>query len=120
MAHGRLADVPVEWDDRATVGVVMVSPGYPGDYPRGLPISGIEDLDDDVQVFFAGVSRDGSGDLVTSGGRVLCVVARGATVVEARAKAYDNVARIHFEGAHFRTDIATLAEEPLAFPAVTR
>ncbi|MFA7249665.1 MAG: phosphoribosylamine--glycine ligase [Dehalococcoidia bacterium] len=120
VAHGRLADVPVEWDDRATVGVVMVSPGYPGDYPRGLPISGIEDLDDDVQVFFAGVSRDGSGDLVTSGGRVLCVVARGATVVEARAKAYDNVARIHFEGAHFRTDIATLAEEPLAFPAVTR
>ena len=113
VAHGRLADVPVEWDDRATVGVMMVSPGYPGPYATGIPIEGVEDVDPDVQVFMAGTARDDSGRLVTAGGRVLCVVASGATVVEARERAYDNVKRISFEGAHFRTDIAARADEPL-------
>ena len=115
VAHRRLAEEPVEWDDRATVGVMMVSPGYPGDYPKGAPITGIDDVDEDVQVFMAGAARDGAGRLVTAGGRVLCVVAAGATVAEARERAYDNVTRIHFEGAHYRTDIAARADEPLSF-----
>ncbi len=114
IAHGRLADVPVEWDDVATVGVVMASGGYPGTYTTGHPIEGISDIDDDVQVFIAGAKRDQQGRLVTAGGRVLCVVARGATVAEARARAYDNVRRIRFKGAYYRTDIAARADEPLS------
>ena len=107
VAHRHLKDVPVEWDTRATVGVILASGGYPGDYRTGLPIHGIEAVDPSVQVFFAGVARDPTGgQLVTSGGRVLCVVAHGDTVAEARAVAYDNVRRIHFEGMHYRTDIA--------------
>ena len=117
VAHGRLAEVPVEWSDEATVGVIMVAPGYPGTYPTGAPIEGIDEVDDDVQVFMAGTARDAAGRLVTAGGRVLCVVASGATVAEARERAYDNVRRISFEGAHYRTDIAARAEEPLVFSA---
>ena len=106
VAHGRLAGVPVEWDDDATVGVVMASGGYPGSYETGKPITGVEDVDGDVRVFLAGARRDAGGTLVTAGGRVLCVVAKAATLAEARERAYDNVRRISFEGAHYRTDIA--------------
>ena len=106
VAHGRLAEVPVAWDDDATVGVVMASGGYPGSYETGKPITGVDDVDDDVQVFLAGAARDADGTLVTSGGRVLCVVAKASTLGEARERAYDNVGRIHFDGAHYRTDIA--------------
>jgi phosphoribosylamine--glycine ligase len=105
VVDNRLAEVDVEWSDEATVGVMMASGGYPGSYETGKPISGVEDVDDDVQVFMAGAQlRD--GQLVTAGGRVLCVVASGATLAEARERAYDNVRRISFEGAHYRTDIA--------------
>ena len=109
VAHGTLADVEVEWDDDATVGVVMASGGYPGGYETGLPITGVEDVDAAVQVFYAGAQRDADGVLRTAGGRVLCVVARAPTLAEARERAYDNVRRIHFEGAHYRTDIAAAA-----------
>ena len=106
VAHGRLAEAPVTWDDDATVGVVMASGGYPGSYETGKPITGVEDVDGDVQVFLAGARRDADGTLVTAGGRVLCVVAKAPTLGEARERAYDNVRRIRFEGAHYRTDIA--------------
>jgi phosphoribosylamine--glycine ligase len=110
VASNRLADVNVEWSDDATVGVMMASGGYPGSYETGLPISGVDDVDDGVQVWMAGAQmRD--GQLVTSGGRVLCVVASGVTIDEARERAYDNVRRISFEGAHYRTDIAAHATE---------
>jgi phosphoribosylamine--glycine ligase len=101
----RLGDLDVEWDERATVGVMMASPGYPGDYPRGTEITGVDAVDPGVHVFFAGAQRDERGRLLTAGGRVLCVVAAGDTIEDARALAYDNVARISFEGAHYRTDI---------------
>ena len=107
VALGRLADVEVEWDDDATVGVVMASGGYPGSHRTGMPIRGLEDVDDGVEVFLAGGQRTEDGTLVTSGGRVLCVVAKAASLDEARTIAYDNVARIDFEGAHYRTDIAS-------------
>jgi phosphoribosylamine--glycine ligase len=106
VAHGQLAEAPVTWDDDATVGVVMASGGYPGSYETGKPITGVEDVDGDVQVFLAGARRDADGTLVTAGGRVLCVVAKASTLGEARERAYDNVRRIDFEGAHYRTDIA--------------
>ena len=63
------------------------------------------------QVWFR--AREENGRLVTAGGRVLCVVARGDTIEEARAHAYENIARISFEGAHYRTDIGLTADQPL-------
>ena len=109
VAHGRLADLELEWDERATVGVVMVAPGYPGSYPRGAAIEGLDAVDPGVHVFLAGARRDGSR-VLTDGGRVLCVVAAGETLGQARALAYENVARISFDGAHYRADIALDAE----------
>ena len=112
VADRRLAEVDVEWDDVATVGVIMASGGYPGGYDTGKPISGLDAIDSEVQVFVAG-ARDEGGRLVTGGGRVLCVVASAASIDDARELAYDNVKRISFDGAHYRTDIGLTAEQPL-------
>jgi phosphoribosylamine--glycine ligase len=105
-ATADLAGATIEVSPRAAVGVVMASGGYPGEYRTGLPVEALGDLDADVLVFHAGTRRDADGRVVTSGGRVLTVVATGDTVAEARQRAYDNVKRIRFEGAHYRTDIA--------------
>ncbi len=104
VAKGSLAGVSVEWESDVCVAVVMASGGYPGPYTTGLPISGLDTVDDEIQVFHAGTaSRDGI--VVTAGGRVLTVAGRGATIAAARERVYDNVRRIAFEGAHYRTDI---------------
>ncbi|MSP22974.1 MAG: phosphoribosylamine--glycine ligase [Dehalococcoidia bacterium] len=105
VATNTLDQVEVRWSERATVGVMMAAGGYPGPYSNGARIDGVGDVDDDVQVFMAGAQRDALGHLVTAGGRVLCVTASGATIAEARDRAYDNVRRIHFDGAHYRSDI---------------
>jgi phosphoribosylamine--glycine ligase len=107
---GTLADAEVRWQDNAVVGVVLASGGYPGSYRTGLPIAGLDTLDPDVLVFHAGTRLE-RGVPVTAGGRVLTVVAEGRTLAEARARVYDNVPRIRFEGMHYRTDIA-LREVP--------
>ena len=104
--EGRLAAQPVEWSDDATVGVVLASEGYPGSYETGKPIRGLNAVDDDVQVFHAGTRLTEEKEVVTSGGRVLTVVARAPTLAEARARVYDNVRRIDFEGCTYRRDIA--------------
>lgn len=103
--EGSLAALPVEWEDSASVCVVLASAGYPGSYEVGFPITGIEDVDPDVQVFHAGTRRRDDGSLVTSGGRVLSVVATGPTLEDARVKAYANAERIQFQGRHYRRDI---------------
>jgi phosphoribosylamine--glycine ligase len=103
--EGRLSEVPVTWNDRASVVVVMASGGYPGAYSTGVQIHGLDAVDPDVVVFHAGTRRQKDGTLVTAGGRVLGVTATGATLSAARAKAYDNVARIRFDGSHYRRDI---------------
>lgn len=108
--EGRLSEVPITWSERASVIVVMASGGYPGSYPTGVPIHGLEDVDPDVHVFHAGTRRAENGAVVTAGGRVLGVTAVGATLQAARAKAYDNVARIRFEGAHYRRDIGLVPQ----------
>lgn len=104
---GRVADVAIEWDTRAAVTVVMASGGYPGKYETGKRITGLESCAqlDDVHIFHAGTRRDGD-QVVTAGGRVLAISALGGDAAEARARAYEAVARVHFEGAHFRRDIA--------------
>jgi phosphoribosylamine--glycine ligase len=89
----------------AAVGVVAAAAGYPGDVRRGDVITGIDTLDDGVLCFEAGTTRDGDGVLRTAGGRVLCITATGADVEAARARAYGNLARVHFEGMQSRTDI---------------
>jgi phosphoribosylamine--glycine ligase len=107
-ADGQLDKLPApEWSRGATCGVVLASAGYPGVYETGKPISGLSAVDDDVLVFHAGTRLSyPQGEVVTSGGRVLTVVAEGASVAEARRQVYDNVARIQFAGVRWRTDIA--------------
>jgi len=105
----KLDKLKVEWSRDACVGVVMASGGYPGSYKTGFPISGLDDLDKDIMVFHAGTRLEG-GKIVTSGGRVLAVVATGKTIAEAREKVYKNISRINFEGCHYRKDIALLKE----------
>jgi phosphoribosylamine--glycine ligase len=84
---------------------VLASGGYPGKHQTGFPIEGLDALDGDVILFHAGVKADDKGRLVTAGGRVLSVAALGASLEEARRKAYANVERIRFQGMHYRKDI---------------
>ena len=107
-AEGNLNRVNVRWDDRHYVGVVMASGGYPDNYETGFGISGLnyEGSDaDESPIFTAGVAAGPSGCPVTSGGRVLTVVGGGASIAEARDRAYDRLRRIAFHGAHWRSDI---------------
>ena len=102
---GTLDRIEVEWSDEACVGVVLASGGYPGGYDTGFPIEGLDSVDQDVLVFHAGTKAKG-GQILTDGGRVLTVAATGKTIAEARAKVYCNIPHIHFEGCHYRKDIA--------------
>jgi phosphoribosylamine--glycine ligase len=102
----RLENQAIAWSEKACVGVVMASGGYPGHYQTGFPINGLEDVDSDVMVFHAGTKCDSSGSIITAGGRVLTIVATGENLSEARQKVYNNISRITFEGAHYRRDIA--------------
>ena len=102
---GSLDSIDVEWDPRAALGVVLASGGYPGAYATGAPISGLNtDFGDDTLVFHAG-TREGDGAIVTSGGRVLCVVGLGDTVASAAELAYSSAARIHWKDVYYRRDI---------------
>ena len=102
--EGSLADCQPEWSEEAAMCVVITSGGYPGNYRTGIPISGLDEVEPDIMVFHAGTSIC-DGTTVTSGGRVLGVTALGATLADARDRAYKAVAQIHFSGAHFRHDI---------------
>lgn len=99
----RLEEVKIEWEDGACVCVVLASGGYPEQYEKGKEIT-MGNLDNGVVLCHAGTAEK-DGKLVTAGGRVLGVCAKGATLVEAREKAYANAKKISFENMHFRTDI---------------
>ena len=102
---GTLGEEPLDWDSRATIGVVMASRGYPDSYDKGHAISGLEQVAGaDVKVFHAGTRLDGN-TVVTDGGRVLCVVGAGRGVRAARDAAYAGVRQITWDGAFYRTDI---------------
>lgn len=104
--EGRLDTMTTEWDPRPAVGVVMASGGYPGSYAKGLPILGLDGLDSGtLKIFHAGTRLEGDR-VVTDGGRVLCVTALGEDVQHARDAAYAAVAKISWDGAFYRTDIA--------------
>lgn len=106
---GRLHERPPRWLPGACATVVLASPGYPGSYPKGLPISGLETRHGDVIVFHAGTTREGD-QIVTSGGRVLAVSARGESLPKALANAYAHIPNIRFEGMHYRRDIGRIYE----------
>lgn len=110
-ANGRLSEAEIEWSTDACIGVVMASGGYPDDYDTGFEVAGLNSVEDDVMVFHAGTKLNDDGGVVTSGGRVLTVVAVAPTVQEARGKVYRNVRHIHFTKAHYRSDIAAPSED---------
>lgn len=103
--QGRLDTVTAEWDPRAALGVVMAAGGYPGPCTKGMKIAGLDrDGSDGSRVFHAGTAVRGD-DVVTDGGRVLCVVGLGHSVAEARDAAYARVATISWPGVYYRRDI---------------
>ncbi|WP_062465295.1 phosphoribosylamine--glycine ligase [Demequina soli] len=113
-AEGRLADIdPLEWRDDAAVTVVVAAQNYPADPRKGDPITGIDEAEEveTVHVLHAGTRTDDAGTLLSNGGRVLSVTALGATLTEARERAYQGVDRIVLAGSHHRTDIAAKAAE---------
>jgi phosphoribosylamine--glycine ligase len=102
---GRLDQVQVDWDPRASLGVVMAAGGYPAGYRKGDVIDGLPAVEEpDLKVFHAGTALAGDA-VVTSGGRVLCVTALGETVAQAQQRAYAQVRAIHWQDAYFRSDI---------------
>lgn len=108
--QGQLDPSQVKWNDGAAISVAVASAGYPGQYQKGLPISGIEEAEkvEGVVVLQAGTIRQ-NGQLLTNGGRVLYITALGASIEDARNKAYQAIQSIHFEGMHYRTDIGLAA-----------
>jgi phosphoribosylamine--glycine ligase len=106
----KLDEVTLEWDNRPAVCVVMAAGGYPGEYEKGKKITGLDEAEqiEDVVVFHAGTAEK-DGDIVTNGGRVLGVTAKGNSIADAKARAYRGVDKIKFEGAYCRRDIADKA-----------
>lgn len=114
-ASGGLEELePPNWDARPVCTVILASGGYPGDYKTGIPITGIDQIEQgpDLQVFHAGTAMK-DDELVTAGGRVLAVTARGSDMAEARRLAYEAVDKIDFEGKTYRSDIGLAAERAM-------
>ena len=103
-ADGTLDQVDLQWDRRVALGVVMAAHGYPMQPRKGDAISGLPAESPDAVVFHAGTAKQGA-DVVTSGGRVLCVTALGDSVKLAQQRAYEVLRGIRFDGALFRRDI---------------
>ena len=103
---GQLDHVEARWDPRPSLGVVIAADGYPGKVKTGDVVSGLDaDFGADAKVFQAGTKLDHDGNVVTAGGRVLCVCALGDDLPQARERAYGAVERLHFDGAFYRRDI---------------
>ena len=100
-----LDKIEVEWDERASLGVVMAAGGYPVSYKKGDIISGLPEHEQEGSKVFHAGTRLENGQVVTNGGRVLCVTALGATVSEAKARAYELIKGIRWDGVYYRTDI---------------
>lgn len=107
---GNLSGCKIEWDSRAAVCVVMSSKGYPGDYEKGKPISGLKEVSrmEDVFVFHAGTALK-DDQIITNGGRVLGVTGLGKDIPRAIERTYQAVKKISWEGVHYRTDIGQKA-----------
>jgi len=100
----KLDSVSAEWDERVALGVVIAAAGYPGNYPKGDVISGLDNDTDSSKVFHAGTKME-DDNVVTAGGRVLCISSLGASVSEAQQNAYAHVKKISWNGSFYRNDI---------------
>lgn len=107
--NGRLDQLELSWSDEAAVCVIAASEGYPASYPKGRVITGLEAAEAQGALVFHAGTAEKDGQIVTSGGRVLGIVGRGRDIAEARARAYEAVSVIHFDGMHSRSDIAMKA-----------
>ena len=106
VARGDLSGVTLDFDPRASIGVVVAAEGYPGKVTSGDPIRGLDtELAADQQLFQAGTAAGPDGQVVTAGGRVLTVCALGATHADAMRRAYDAIGKVSFRGMQFRKDI---------------
>jgi phosphoribosylamine--glycine ligase len=110
VAEGDLSGRQIEWHDQAAICVVLAAEGYPGDYPKGDAITGIEAAEtlEQVKVFHAGTAEK-DGAVITAGGRVLGVTALGEEVAAAIAQAYRAVDQISWRGMQYRSDIGRKA-----------
>lgn len=107
--NGNLDKVEAEWDRRVALGVVLAAGGYPDTPKKGDVISGLPQGTEDSHVFHAGTSTNAAGDVVTNGGRVLCVTALGDSVKMAQNRAYEVTQGIQFDGMQYRHDIGAKA-----------
>mgnify|MGYP001819708975 FL=1 len=108
---GKLDSASTQWDERCAIGVVLAAGGYPGSYGKGTPIEGLAaEQADNIKVFHAGTAEQG-GQVVTSGGRVLCVTALGDNIAAAQRDCYTAVDKISWEGVTLRRDIGWRAIE---------
>lgn len=103
---GTLSQTNIEWADKKSINVVLASGGYPLGYKKGCEISGLTNVDNDVNIFYAGV-KHGQNGFVTNGGRVLCVQAMADDFATAREKVYNNIQKIKFEDCFYRKDIGS-------------
>lgn len=101
----RLTEQQLLVKEEACASVIMAAPGYPGDYPKGLPISGLEQAEATGCIVFQAGTKEQGAHLVSSGGRILAVTALGTSLKEALERAYLGVAKVHIPGAHYRRDI---------------
>jgi len=103
--NGTLDQVQAQWDSRSAIGVVLAAGGYPDNYSKGHIISGLDSNDSEAaRIFHAGTSMD-NDNVVTSGGRVLCVCALADSVQAAASAAYAGCGQIHWDGVFYRRDI---------------
>jgi phosphoribosylamine--glycine ligase len=103
--NGELADAEADWDPRSALGVVMAAGGYPAGYEKGKTISGLQASEASGALIFHAGTAMYNDEVVTSGGRVLCVVGLGDSVADARDVAYGRVNSIHWDDVYFRRDI---------------
>ena len=103
--RGELDGKSTQWDERASLGVVLAAAGYPDSYARGELIGYIPPESNNGKVFHAGTRRDADGNILSDGGRVLCAVGLGENIAAAQRRAYEIVAEIDWKTAYFRTDI---------------
>lgn len=99
-----LKNIEINYSKEEAICVMLTSGGYPEAYEKGKVITGLENLDSDIVVFHSGTKFNGE-DIVTNGGRVIGITAKGSSVKEASDKVYDNIKKINFEGMHYRKDI---------------
>lgn len=106
--ENKLNEIRIKYDEKNAVCVMLTSGGYPESYEKGKVITGLDKVDEDIVIFHSG-TKIINNKLVTNGGRVIGISAKGNSLEEASKKVYENIEKIKFEGMHYRTDIGVLS-----------